>query len=147
MSVAEFMLYLCLCSLMLAMVARSGSCTAARHRPLSTSFAQSHRVQSWVRCCSLCKLTQRTLQPLRRSTVYLYTRSPTTRSCTFIVVVLTRCRLLPNWNGALKTSATGCPQTDSNSTLARRNCCGWDRDTVFPSKAVIFQCYNSVPTP
>jgi len=37
--------------------------------------------------------------------------------------------------------------TASSSTRTKLSCCGSDRDTVFPSKTVVFQFYNSVPTP
>ena len=41
----------------------------------------------------------------------------------------------------------GCLSTASSSTWTKLSCCGSDRDTVFPSKTVVFQFYNSVLTP
>jgi len=119
--------------------------SAAARRPSSTSSAQCRKAQYWARCCS--SSTQRTLQLQRRSTTYLYMRLLTTHSYIYIVVAPTRYQLLLGWNNASQMSAVGCLQTASSSIRTRLSCCESHRDTVFPSKTVVFQFYNSVLTP
>ena len=109
------------------------SCSAAARRPSSTSSAQCHKAQYWVRCCSLS--TQRTLQLYR--TTYLYTRLPTTRSCICIVVASTLRQLLHGWNSAsqnvgrwmcanrlkLNADKTELLWVGSRHSLSQQDCC------------------------
>jgi len=78
--------------------------------------------------------------------VYHCMHSSTTRSCTCTVVVATQRQHPLSWNGALQTSAVGCQETASSSTLTKPSYCGSDRDMVFTSTTFVCHNYISVMT-
>jgi len=115
-------------------------CTVAAHRQQCSSCVLCLRGQYWVSVYSYS--TQRTLLTSQRSTMWICTLSPTTLSCTYIVVAAIY--LLP-WIGSKNVSQksdNGCRPIISSSTFTRRNCSGPDQSMVLLNSAATDRHYG-----
>jgi len=119
------------------------SCTPVVPHLLCTSSALSHKSQSLAQYCSCC--TWLTLRTLLTDTVSLFTRLPTTCSCTCIAAMKTSPRQPLGSRSASLMLVPGCPLTGSNWTQTRLSYSGLGQDIAYLNSIVMVHLYNWAP--